>query len=111
MVTLTEKAAQEVQRIITEQQMDNSMVLRIGVAAGGCSGFQYRLGLDQSESIDDVKDHVVEQHGVKLAIDKKSFLYLDGTTIDFYDGIEKRGFSFENPNVVKSCGCGSSFQA
>lgn len=109
MVTITEKAAGEVNRIITEQNMPGETVLRIGVAAGGCSGFSYKLGLD--DSADETQDDVSEQHGVKVAIDKKSALYLDGTTVDFYDGIEKRGFSFDNPNVVKSCGCGSSFQA
>ena len=54
---------------------------------------------------------MTDQHGVKVAVDKKSYLFLDGTQIDFYDGIEKRGFTFENPNAVKSCGCGSSFSA
>lgn len=109
MVTITEKAAGEVNRIISEQNMPTETILRIGVAAGGCSGFSYKLGLD--DACDEAQDHVTEQHGVKVAIDKKSALYLDGTTVDFYDGIEKRGFSFDNPNVVKSCGCGSSFQA
>ena len=58
---------------------------------------------------DVAKDFVVEQHGVQVAVDKKSDLYLDGTTVDFHNGIDKRGFTFENPNVTKSCGCGSSF--
>ncbi len=109
MVTITEKAAGEVRRIIGEQSMATDTILRIGVGAGGCSGFSYKLGLDNA--VDETNDLVTEQHGVKVAVDKKSALYLDGTTIDFYDGIEKRGFSFDNPNVVKSCGCGSSFQA
>ncbi len=111
MVTLTEKAAKEVQRFMTENQPEEQLVLRVAVAAGGCSGFQYRLEMDKKESVDESKDHIVEQHGVKVAIDKKSFLYLDGTTIDFREEIDRRGFCFDNPNVVKSCGCGSSFQA
>ena len=107
-VTITEKAASEIKRVMTEQKLDTA-VLRVGVAGGGCSGFQYALGFDNQT--DAAKDHVTEQHGVKVAVDKKSALYLDGTKIDFYDGLEKRGFTFENPNAVKSCGCGSSFSA
>jgi iron-sulfur cluster assembly protein len=87
-ITLTEKAANEVKRIIADQKIEPEMNLRVGVTGGGCSGFSYALGFD-----------------------KKSALYLDGTTIDFYEGLEARGFKFDNPNAVKSCGCGSSFQA
>ena len=108
-VTITEKAAKEIQRVLSEQQMPESTVLRIGVAGGGCSGFQYNLGFD--DNTDAAKDHVSQQHGIAVAVDKKSYLFLDGTTVDFYDGIEKRGFTFDNPNAVKSCGCGSSFSA
>lgn len=108
-VLLTEKAAGEIKRVIAEQKLSETTVLRIGVAGGGCSGFQYALGFDSNT--DATKDTVGEQHGIKVAVDKKSDLYLDGTTIDFYDGLERRGFTFNNPNAVKSCGCGSSFQA
>ena len=108
-VMISEKAAGEIKRVITEQKMSNETVLRIGVAGGGCSGFQYSLGFDNKT--DAAKDHVSDQHGLKVAVDKKSYLFLDGTTVDFYDGLEKRGFTFENPNATKSCGCGSSFQA
>ncbi len=106
---ITEKAAKEVQRVMSEQSLPDGAVLRVGVAGGGCSGFQYSLGFDTS--VDPAKDHLSEQHGVKVAVDKKSSLFLDGTTVDFYDGLEKRGFTFNNPNAVKSCGCGSSFSA
>ena len=106
-VTLTEKAAKEVKRIIEEQKLPVETVLRVGVAGGGCSGFQYSLGFDNA--VDQKADQVVEHHGIKLVVDKKSSLYLDGTELDFYDGLEKRGFVFNNPNAVKSCGCGSSF--
>jgi len=108
-VTLTEKAAGEVKRIMDEQKLEEGTVLRVGVVGGGCSGFQYSLGFDKS--FDEKADSKYEQHGVTMVVDKKSALYLDGTTVDFYDGLEKRGFTFENPNAVKSCGCGSSFQA
>ena len=108
-ISITEKAASEIKRVMTDQQMSDAMCLRIGVAGGGCSGFQYALGFD--EKVDDTKDLVAEQHGIRVLVDKKSDLFLDGTTLDFYEGLEKRGFTFENPNAVKSCGCGSSFSA
>jgi iron-sulfur cluster assembly protein len=108
-VLLTEKAAGEVKRIMQEQKLEEGMVLRVGVAGGGCSGFSYSLGFDNH--FDEKVDSKNEFHGVTVVVDKKSALYLDGTTVDFYDGLEKRGFTFENPNAVKSCGCGSSFSA
>lgn len=108
-IKLSETAAGEIQRILTDKNMPEGTVLRVGVAGGGCSGFQYSLGFD--DHVDEAQDHVSEQHGVKIAVNKKSMLYLDGTTVDFYEGIDKRGFTFDNPNAVKSCGCGSSFSA
>lgn len=108
-VTITEKAAGEIKRAMGEKAMGENTVLRIGIAAGGCSGFQYKLGFDTQT--DAAKDSVSEQHGVTVAVDKKSALFLDGATIDYYDGLERRGFTFDNPNAVKSCGCGSSFSA
>lgn len=107
-ITLTEKAAKEVGRVMSEQSLSDAC-LRIGVVGGGCSGFQYSLGFDTST--DPAKDSVLEQHGIKVAVDKKSELFLDGTVLDFYEGLDKRGFTFNNPNAVKSCGCGSSFSA
>lgn len=108
-VTITEKAAGEIKRVIVDQNFVEGTVLRIGVNGGGCSGFQYSLGFD--EKTDAAKDHISEQHGITVAVEKKSALFLDGTTIDFHEGLEKRGFTFENPNAVKTCGCGSSFSA
>jgi iron-sulfur cluster assembly protein len=110
-ITLTELAAKEIKRVIAEQQLPESVSLRIGVAGGGCSGFEYRLGFEEAGQLDQQKDAVSQQHGIRLAIDKKSALYLDGTVIDFHEGIDRRGFVFDNPNAVKTCGCGSSFQA
>jgi iron-sulfur cluster assembly protein len=106
-VTLTESAAREIKRIMDEQGSTDEQVIRIGVQGGGCSGFSYSLNWDNETN---EKDRVAEFHGVKVAMEKKFEPYLDGTVIDFYDGLEKRGFVFNNPNVVKSCGCGSSFQ-
>jgi len=106
-VSLSEKAANEVKKIISDQNLPEDTVLRVGVQGGGCSGFSYSLNFDTQTS---ERDRVIEAFGVKLAVDKKFDPYLDGTVVDFYDGLEKRGFVFNNPNVVKSCGCGSSFQ-
>ncbi len=106
-VTLTEKAAEEVKKIIADQNLPEGTVHRVGVQGGGCSGFSYSLNFDTDTS---ERDRVVDVHGVKMAVDKKFDPYLDGTVLDFYDGLEKRGFVFNNPNVQKSCGCGSSFQ-
>ena len=106
-VTLTEKAAKEIKKVMDDQNMPAETVIRVGVQGGGCSGFSYSLNWD-SQTTD--KDRIAEFHGVKLAVEKKFDPYLDGTVIDFYDGLEKRGFVFNNPNVVKTCGCGSSFQ-
>ncbi len=108
-LTLTERAASEVKRIMEEQKFEAETCLRVGVTGGGCSGFSYSLGFDKE--YDAKADAKVDQFGVNVVVDRKSALYLDGTTIDFYDGVEKRGFTFNNPNAVKTCGCGSSFQA
>jgi iron-sulfur cluster assembly accessory protein len=108
-IALTEKAAHEIKRIMEDQKLESDAVLRVGVTGGGCSGFSYSLGFDKS--VDETKDSKYEQHGIPVVVDKKSALYLDGTTVDFYEGLERRGFTFDNPNAVRSCGCGSSFQA
>lgn len=108
-INLSERAAQEVKRFQKEHNFGEDTALRIGIAAGGCSGFEYRVTFDQD--YDEQKDSKYEFHGVQVVVDKKSALYLDGTTVDWYESLEKQGFTFENPNAVKSCGCGSSFQA
>ncbi len=109
-VNLTEKAATEIKRILEDQkeQIPEDAFLRIGVAGGGCSGFQYDFRIDGK--LDELSDTKVVQHGITLVVDKKSEVYLEGITIDFYEGLERRGFTFNNPNATKSCGCGSSFQ-
>ncbi len=108
-VKLSERAAEQVKRFQTEHNFGEEMVLRIGISAGGCSGFSYTLNFD--DKFDATSDSEFDCHGVKVVVDKKSALYLDGTTVDWYESLEKQGFTFENPNAVKSCGCGSSFQA
>ena len=108
-LTLTESAAEKVREIREAQKIESDLFLRVGINAGGCSGFSYSLTFDKE--FDETKDSKHEQHGVEFIVDKKSALYLDGTTVDFYNGLEKQGFTFNNPNAVKTCGCGSSFQA
>jgi len=108
-ITLTEKAAGEVKRVLQEQQFEADVFLRVGISAGGCSGFNYQLQFDRN--YDETQDSKYEQHGIKVVVDKKSDLYLDGTTLDWYESLERRGFTFNNPNAVKTCGCGHSFQA
>ena len=107
-IMLTERAAKEVKKIMEEQKMPESVVLRVGVQGGGCSGFQYALGFDNE--VNPTIDEVAELHGIKVVVDRKSNMYLNGTEVDFYEGLEKRGFTFNNPNAQKSCGCGTSFQ-
>ena len=109
-INLTEKAAQEVRRIMAEQQASGvaeKLYLRMRVVGGGCSGFQHKLDLDPifNPKLDEV--HVF--HGVEVVIDKRSLLYLGGVTVDFHDDLNKRGFSITNPSAKSTCGCGSSF--
>ena len=106
MITLTLAATQEVKRLISQEQKPN-VGLRLGVKGGGCSGFSYVLALD--EATPKQYDTVFEQDGVKVLVDAKSHLYLDGTTIDFKSGMVGGGFEFQNPMAKKSCGCGTSF--
>ena len=108
-IELTETAAREVRTIIDQQELDAAKVrLRVGVKGGGCSGFSYLLDLTENDE-DNVEKF--EQHGIKIVCDSKSYLYLNGTRIDFKDEIMGRGFVFNNPNANSTCGCGSSFSA
>ena len=90
----------------SENNIPDSYGLRVGVKGGGCSGLTYTLGFDT-----DAKegDSVIEQNGIKLFVDGKSLFYLSGTELDFTDGLNGRGFVFNNPNAAKTCGCGESF--
>ena len=109
-VALTEKAASEIKKIVKDQGLPEEQTrLRVGVKGGGCSGFSYMLDLTEEPKSE--SDEEVDSHGVKILIDMKSNLYLDGTEIDFKDEVMAKGFVFKNPNATSSCGCGSSFQA
>lgn len=107
-ITLTETAAKEIKSIIADQNLDPEKTrLRVGVKGGGCSGFSYMLDLTEEEKGE--MDEEMESHGVKILVDMKSNLYLNGTEIDFKDEVMGRGFVFKNPNATSTCGCGSSF--
>jgi iron-sulfur cluster assembly protein len=109
-ITLTEKAADEVKRIVADQQAAGStekLYLRMRVVGGGCSGFQHKLDLDPQ--VNPKLDEVFQFHGVDVVVDKRSLLYLQGVTVDFHNDLNKRGFSVSNPSAKSTCGCGSSF--
>ena len=108
-IELTETAAREIKTIVQQQELDEEKVrLKVGVKGGGCSGFSYILDLTEIERETDEK---FECRGIQIICDPKSYLYLNGTTIDFKDEIMGRGFVFSNPNATTTCGCGSSFSA
>lgn len=110
-ITVTEKAAGEVKRIVDEQKQTGTMpekiYLRMRVVGGGCSGFQHKLDLDPV--VNEKLDEVFEFHGIPVVVDKRSLMYLDNVTVDFHDDLNRRGFSISNPNAKSTCGCGSSF--
>jgi iron-sulfur cluster assembly protein len=110
-ISLTEKAANEVKRIIGEQQQNGGVpekiYLRMRVVGGGCSGFQHKLDLDPA--VNEKLDDVFEFHGVPVVVDKRSLMYLNDVTVDFHDDLNRRGFSINNPSAKSTCGCGSSF--
>ena len=109
-INLTVKAASELKTLMTQEIEQNHMgpnaVLRLMVVGGGCSGFSYKMGFDENVT---PEDRIQEVNGVKVAVDPKSYLYLNETEVDFQDGLMGRGFVFNNPNASGSCGCGSSF--
>ena len=106
-ITISEKARIQIQKLLEEQKLDKeSYFLRVGVKGGGCSGISYEMGFDD---IPQECDNVIEGNSIKIVIDKKSFLYLFGTELDFSDGLNGKGFQFINPNASRTCGCGESF--
>ncbi len=104
-IKITDRAAKEIKQIIEDNNIPSEYVLRIGIKAGGCSGFSYVLLFDQVKE-DDV---VFMSNEIKVAVDPRSLVYLEGTELDFIDGLMGRGFVFHNPNAARSCGCGNSF--
>lgn len=106
MISITERARTEVKRIMEDQKLPDATALRVGIKGGGCSGFSYTLGFDDQVG---EADQVFEVEGVRVVCDPKSFLYLNGTEVDFEESLMGRGFKFGNPNASKTCGCGESF--
>ena len=104
MIVMTSAAVSEVKRLL-EKENKPELGLRVGVRSGGCSGMSYMLGFDAIQE----GDNIQEIEGIKLFVDSKSGSYLEGTQLDFSDGLQGRGFTFSNPNATRSCGCGESF--
>ncbi|MEQ9405538.1 MAG: iron-sulfur cluster assembly accessory protein [Cyclobacteriaceae bacterium] len=107
MILVTDKAKQEINSLLSaEGKSTEQNNIRVSVKGGGCSGLMYDLSFDPKV---EESDEVFEDKGVKILVDKKSLLYLLGTTLDFSDGLNGKGFQFVNPNASRTCGCGESF--
>ena len=105
-VTISESAAKKIKQFAAKQGIQENIGVRVAVKGGGCSGLTYDLDITDEERD---TDKVVEQHGIKVMIDKKSYIFLVGTELEFSDGLNGKGFVFTNPNAKKTCGCGTSF--
>jgi iron-sulfur cluster assembly protein len=105
-IILTDKARTEITKIMAANSIPDTYGLRVGVKGGGCSGLSYSLGFDKEAR---ETDKLIEKEGVRIFVDPKSLFYLSGTQLDYTDGLNGKGFVFNNPNATKSCGCGSSF--
>ncbi len=105
-VTISEKAAEKIRYFASKEGLEGDVGLRVAVKGGGCSGLTYDLHITDQKL---ETDKIVEQHGIKVMVDKKSFIYLVGTELEFSDGLNGKGFVFINPNAKKTCGCGTSF--
>jgi iron-sulfur cluster assembly protein len=106
MINVTDKAKERIVVLLQEEGRTNNHNIRVSVKGGGCSGLMYDLDFDDKIN---PADQVFEDKGVKILVDKKSLLYLLGTTLDFSDGLNGKGFQFINPNASRTCGCGESF--
>ena len=105
MIKISESARDRLLYLLNKAEAGLSYV-RVGVESGGCSGLSYKLDFDKNQKAD---DELIDNNGIKLLINKKSFLYLVGTTLEFSDGLNGKGFVFNNPNASRTCGCGESF--
>lgn len=107
MIKVSESARQKVVSLMTEEGFDASKdFVRVGVKSGGCSGLSYELNFDKTTA---EEDKVFEDNSIRIIVDKKSFLYLVGTTLEYSGGLNGKGFVFNNPNAQRTCGCGESF--
>jgi iron-sulfur cluster assembly protein len=108
-IALSERAAKKIRELLEKEGVSpDKGGLRVGVQGGGCSGLSYAMRLD-TQSRD--RDKVFEEFGARLFVDPKSFLYLNGTTLEYEETLMRQGFVFQNPNAARNCGCGSSFTA
>jgi len=105
MITLTDNAASKVRELLNGQA-ESETGLRVAVRGGGCSGFQYALAFDEQRE----GDKVFEQHDIRVLIDAQSLPFVDGSEVDYVEGLQGAGFAVNNPNVVAACGCGQSFR-
>ena len=105
-VSISELAATKIKYFAEKQGMKENIGVRVAVKGGGCSGLTYDLQITDEEL---ESDKTIEQYGVKVMVDKKSYIYLVGTELEFSDGLNGKGFVFVNPNAKKTCGCGTSF--
>ena len=106
MIKVTEQAKNEAIKLMTAENLGEKAFIRVGVKGGGCSGLMYELKFDNETG---EQDKIFEDNGVKIVVDKKSFLYLVGTELDYSGGLNGKGFVFKNPNANRTCGCGESF--
>ncbi|HCI58603.1 MAG: iron-sulfur cluster assembly accessory protein [Bacteroidetes bacterium] len=106
MITVTEKAKSKALSLMQAENKPADAFIRVGVEGGGCSGLTYMLVFDTELK---PEDKVFEDKGIKIVCDRKSFLYLVGTELDYTDGLNGKGFQFNNPNASRTCGCGESF--
>ncbi len=106
MITVTNSAKEHAIHLITEENRPADTFIRVGVDSGGCSGLSYKLEFDNQLL---PTDQVFEDKGIKIVVDRKSFLYLVGTELDYTSGLNGKGFVFNNPNASRTCGCGESF--
>lgn len=106
MITVTDKARVRIRELKSEMHYADDYFLRVGVESGGCSGLSYKLDFDNTVK---QTDEVIDQNGVRVVTDKRSLLYLFGTELDFSDGLNGKGFTFNNPNATRTCSCGESF--
>ena len=105
MINISNSAKNRLIHLLDKDDSSNKFV-RVGVESGGCSGLSYKLDFDNKQNDE---DELIEDNGIKLLVNKKSFLYLVGTTLEFSDGLNGKGFVFNNPNASRTCGCGESF--
>ena len=106
MITVTENAKRQAINLIKDENRPADSFIRVGVDSGGCSGLSYKLEFDH---VLQPTDQIFEDKGIKIVVDKKSFLYLVGTELDYSAGLNGKGFVFVNPNASRTCGCGESF--